>query len=55
MKNPKKKVIYCMDCPMIATRGIKEMGIGLCERHAKELLTSAMLVKISTHKNKKLT
>lgn len=48
-----KKYIKCFDCPMPATRTIELMNIGLCETHAKQLLTSALLEKAVNSQVKK--
>jgi len=40
-------MIYCMDCNLFATKIIPEFKIGLCDKHANELLTAAIIVKMS--------
>jgi len=40
-----KRGITCFDCIMPATRVIEFLGVGLCEKHTKELLTSSLLAK----------
>ncbi len=42
-----------MDCPRIAIYGVKELGVGLCKDHANELLTAAILLKMTATKRKK--
>ena len=47
MKKKVNKMIYCMDCNLFATKIIPEFKIGLCDKHANELLTAAIIVKMS--------
>ncbi len=35
-----------MDCPVPATKIIKDLEVGLCLKHSNELLTSAILMKM---------
>jgi len=44
----KEKPIKCKDCTLLADYVLKEFKTGLCEKHAKKLLTAAMLVKLTT-------
>lgn len=51
-KNRGGKIIYCLykKCHLPASKIIRQMKVGVCEKHANHLLTSAILVKLTDKK-----